>query len=75
MSMTLCQVPRGLELVVVISVLYLGWGWLVDTSGGANFGLELLLAEALVAVEGVGQEPMGCAVCWGALGQPVLTVI
>jgi hypothetical protein len=44
----------------------------VDTGGGANCGLELLLAEALVVGKVVDQDRVEYAACWGSLGQPVL---
>ena len=45
----------------------------METGGGANCGLELLLAEALVVVgEVVDQDRVEYAACWGSLGQPVL---
>ena len=45
----------------------------MDTGGGANCGLELLLVEALVVVgEVVDQDRVEYAACLGSLGQPVL---
>ena len=44
----------------------------MDTGGGANCGLELLLAEALVVGQGIDQDRVEYAACWGSLGQPVL---
>ena len=44
----------------------------MDTGGGANCGLELLLAEALVVGQVIDQDRVEYAACWGSLGQPVL---
>ena len=45
----------------------------MGTGGGANCGLELLLAEALVVVgEVVDQDRVEYVACWGSLGRPVL---